>query len=75
MLPHTISFSRNFLREVGAGGAVSPGRAVPSGQIYTRSQIAKLYCRGREDAWAAQEADIIAASREGRVIGPEYSAR
>ena len=69
---HTISLFRNFLRELGAGGAVSPGRAVPSGQIYTRSQ---LYYRGREDAWAAQEADIIAASREGRIIGPEYSTK
>jgi hypothetical protein len=44
---------------------------------YTRAQIAQLYdqhrrgvYRGREAEWARQEADIIAASREGRVVNP-----
>jgi hypothetical protein len=70
------------LKEVGVGGTVAPGRAVPSGQMYTRSQIAKLYdqhrrgaYQGREELWRQQEEDIIAASREGRVIGPEYSTK
>jgi hypothetical protein len=43
--------------------------------IYTRAQIADLYERhrrayvNREAEWARQEADIIAAGREGRILG------
>ena len=46
---------------------------------YTRPQIQQLYDRhrkggsaGREAEWARQEADIIAASREGRIQAPAY---
>jgi hypothetical protein len=78
--PRVIAFFRTFLREAGtAGQAWSPSgqaRSMPSGQIYTRAQIARLYrqhqqgaYRGREDAWARQEADIIRASAEGRITG------
>jgi hypothetical protein len=76
--PRTISFFRKFLSEVGAGGTPSAvyGRAGSSGKpVYTRSQIARLYDQhrrgayvGREAEWRRQEADIIAAGREGRVL-------
>lgn len=46
----------------------------PDRPIYTRAQIAQLYAMhrkgayvGREAEWARQDADIIAAGREGRV--------
>jgi hypothetical protein len=46
----------------------------PDRPIYTRAQIAQLYSLhrkqayvGREAEWARQEADIIAAGREGRI--------
>lgn len=46
----------------------------PDKPIYTRAQIAQLYSLhrkqayvGREAEWARQEADIIAAGREGRI--------
>jgi hypothetical protein len=46
----------------------------PDKPIYTRAQIAQLYRAhqkgayvGREAEWARQDADIIAASREGRI--------
>lgn len=46
----------------------------PDKPIYTRAQIAQLYRAhqkgayvGREADWARQDADIIAASREGRI--------
>ena len=47
--------------------------------VYTRNQITKIYDQhrrgayaGREAEWARQEADIIAAGREGRIQGPDY---
>jgi hypothetical protein len=44
------------------------------GNIYTRQQITDFYKQRRDghinDAnWARREADIIAAGREGRVVG------
>jgi hypothetical protein len=52
------------------------GASSPSGKIYSRAEVQRLYenhrrgaYRGREEAWARQEADIIAASREGRIRG------
>jgi hypothetical protein len=45
-------------------------------RVYTRTQIAQLYeahrrgdYAGKEMQWRRQEADIIAAGREGRVLG------
>ena len=80
-----IAFFRSFFSRpqsaVGGGAQAAHGRtrSAPSGQIYTRSQIQKLYDQhrrgaynGREAAWQEQEADIIAASREGRIQGPAY---
>ena len=52
---------------------------MPSGQIYTRAQIARLYDQhrrgayaGREAEWARQAADIIAAGQEGRIQSPDF---
>ena len=46
----------------------------PDKPIYSRAQIARLYSDhrkgayvGRETEWARQDADIIAAGREGRI--------
>jgi len=77
-----IAFFRSFFSRAqpAAGGGASSayqGRARPvNGPVYTRDQITKLYeqnrrgaYRGREAAWQEQERDIIAAGREGRVIG------
>jgi hypothetical protein len=51
-------------------------RSAPSGRTYSRDEVARLYrqymqgaYRGREDAWMRQEYDIIAAGREGRIVG------
>lgn len=72
------NFFRKFLNEAAPAQASSAYRAgsMPSGKIYTRAEITRLYeqhrrgaYRGREAAWQAQEADIIAAAREGRVLG------
>jgi hypothetical protein len=48
------------------------------GRIYTRREIAKIYddhrrgvYAGRDADWMRQEADIIAAAREGRVSNPD----
>ena len=48
--------------------------AVTGRHTYTRPEIAELYKQHRKGAfsdaeWARQEADIIAAGREGCVIG------
>jgi hypothetical protein len=59
-----------------------PSRRVPmwsTGQrIYSRAEIQRLYrhhamgaYKDREAEWARQEADIIAAGREGRIANPE----
>jgi hypothetical protein len=57
-------------RPAGGGDASLP----PDKPIYTRAQIAQLYDQqrrgayvGREAEWSRQEADIIAAGREGRI--------
>jgi hypothetical protein len=55
------------------------GARPSGGAVYTRGQIKQLYdahrrgaYAGREAEWQRQEADIIAASREGRIAGPDY---
>jgi hypothetical protein len=73
-------FFRSFQQEAGSTQAPAAARAqMPSGQIYTRAQIAKLYRQhqqgaynGRESEWARQEADMIAAGREGRIRNPVF---
>jgi hypothetical protein len=76
-----IAIFRGFL--AAAGQPAQPGQATAGAQqasggarIYTRPEIQKLYAqymrgayRGREAEWRALEADIIAAGREGRVVG------
>jgi hypothetical protein len=60
----------------------APSRRMPmwsTGQrTYTRAEIQRLYrhhamgaYKDREAEWARQEADIIAAGREGRIANPE----
>jgi hypothetical protein len=85
-----VAFFRQFLGEEAASGqaghaaSAAPGRArpaapapAPSGRIYSREEIAKLYAqkmrgayRDREAEWARQEVDIIRAGREGRIRNP-----
>jgi hypothetical protein len=48
--------------------------AATGGNLYTRQQITDLYKRRRDGligdaAWARQEADIVRAASEGRVVG------
>jgi hypothetical protein len=57
-------------------GSAAPSFTSGERPTYTRPQIAQLYeqhrkgaYRGREAEWARQEADIIAAAREGRILG------
>jgi len=82
-----IALFRDYLATRPAMGQPAPqprqGQpAMVSGQtIYTRPQIAELYrlhrqgaYRGHEAEWARQEADIIAAGREGRVVGAKNIA-
>jgi predicted metal-dependent phosphoesterase TrpH len=72
------SFFDGFKREAGAQAPAAATRAraaFPSGKIYSRDEIAKLYRRRQQGAfsdaaWATQEADIIAAAREGRIRNP-----
>ena len=52
-------------------------RSASGGRIYSRDDISKLYRRhqqgayaNRKSEWARQEADIIAAGREGRIRNP-----
>ena len=51
-------------------------RSAPSGKIYTRDEIKRLYelhrtgqWQGSEAEWARQENDLYRAQREGRVAG------
>jgi hypothetical protein len=73
-------FFERFQREAGGTqtySAVSNRRARRSDRpIYTRDQISKLYrahqqgaYTGREAEWARLEHEIIAAGREGRILG------
>jgi hypothetical protein len=70
-----VSFYKGFLAQHGATArGSSPRRTAPSGTIYTRPQIAKLYEQRRlgqiKDAqWGPLEADIVKAGAEGRVVG------
>ena len=81
------SFFDGFKREVGStqtpastGTTSRPGlfsRLASSGKIYSRDEIAKIYRRHQQGAyanseaeWQRQEADIIAAGREGRIRNP-----
>jgi hypothetical protein len=74
-----VSFYQGFLAEAGAPRGSSPrggyqSRRTASGNIYSRAQVADLYKRRRDghigdEAWTRQEADIIAAGREGRIVG------
>jgi len=75
------AFFRGFQQEHGGTHAASAasGRTRSEKPVYTREQIARLYelhrkgaFAGREAEWARREADIIAAGREGRVLGPPY---
>ena len=79
-----IAFFQGFLREEGQTSTGQPSLArgqpvSPSKRTYTGEQISQLYAahrkgayRGRETEWARQEADIIAAGGEGRVLGHPY---
>jgi hypothetical protein len=70
-----IAFYRDFLRTRPA--APSPAGPAPTGKhVYSRAEILRLHEQhrrgayaGREAEWARLEHDIIAAGREGRVIG------
>jgi hypothetical protein len=80
-----IGFFRGWQQQAGADtGQASqpPSRRMPmwgpDRRIYSRAEIAKLYRQhaqgaynGREADWQRQEADIIAAGREGRIQNPE----
>jgi hypothetical protein len=71
--------ARTYQQE--AGGTQSPARAAPNRRsdkpIYTRDQVKQFYrahqqgaYTGREAEWVRrQEADIIRASGEGRILG------
>ena len=78
-----IAFFRGFFARSGsaAGGGASAAygrsRSMPSGKVYSRSEIQRLYeahrkgaYAGREADWQRQEYDIIAAGREGRIQHP-----
>jgi hypothetical protein len=76
-----IGFFRGWQQQAGAdsGQAAQPRSQWmpmwgPDRRIYSRAEIAKLYRQhaqgaynGREADWQRQEADIIAAGRDGRV--------
>jgi hypothetical protein len=81
--PRVIGFFHSFMRE--AGGPADhqapaqprqPRASAPSGRIYSRREISKLYDQhrrgaynGREAEWQRQEFDIIRAGAEGRIAG------
>ena len=76
--PHrVISFFQQFLQSGHTAQATFHGQS-SSGRTYTRAQIKQLYehhrrggYAGREQAWAQQEADILRAAAEGRVLNPD----
>jgi hypothetical protein len=76
------NFFRQFQREAGAGGA-SPSsgqQSFPSGRIYSRADIAKIYDSHRrnrysEAQWKQLEADIFAAQRAGRIKDFDYVSK
>jgi hypothetical protein len=78
------AFFRKFQSEVGDQSAGAQASSTASNrtrsssgkQLYTRDQVKQLYrahqqgaYAGREVEWARQEADIIRASGEGRILG------
>jgi cellulase/cellobiase CelA1 len=81
--PRVIGFFHSFVRETGgpadhqAPAQSRQSRAsAPSGRIYSRREISKLYDQhrrgayvGREAEWARLEFDIIQAGAEGRIAG------
>jgi hypothetical protein len=85
-IARVVAFFRGFQREHAApaehtGHAEHTGRRRPATHgkpVYSREQITRLYrahqqgaYRGRESEWMRQEADIIAAGREGRILNPD----
>jgi hypothetical protein len=74
-----VALFRGFQAEAGVDSAQpssTRGHRSSGRQIYTRDQIKQLYrahqqgaYAGREQEWARQEADIIRASGEGRIVG------
>jgi hypothetical protein len=77
-----INFFRGFLREQGGAGQAPAGpapqrisrRALSGKPIYSRSQITEMAARRRKGliddaAWARWEYELIAAGREGRIVG------
>jgi hypothetical protein len=72
-----VRFYRGFLAEHAPAGqqrAAQSRQTSAGGNIYTRAQIASLYDRRRKGEisdtdWARWEADIFAASRQGRIVG------
>jgi hypothetical protein len=77
------AFFRGFQQASGTQAsrpATGGSASVPSQKpIYTRAQIQQLYRAhqqgayvGREAEWARQDADIIAAGREGRIRNPVW---
>jgi hypothetical protein len=72
-----ISFFQQFLQSGHTAQVTFHGQS-SSGRTYTRAQIKQLYehhrrggYAGREQAWAQQEADILRAAVEGRVLNPD----
>ena len=72
-----VRFYQGFQQEAGHHAPANQrSRRSPqaSGNIYTRPQIKSLYEQRRlgrinDQKWAPLEADIVAAGREGRVVG------
>jgi cellulase/cellobiase CelA1 len=81
--PRVIGFFHSFMREAGGPAdhqapaqSRQPRASAPSGRIYSRREISKLYDQhrrgayvGREAEWARLEFDIIRAGAEGRIAG------
>jgi hypothetical protein len=72
-----INFFRGFLQEASAApgqGQAQPQYAAAGKRLYSRAQIAEMARRRRKgeftDAqWMAWEHELVAAGREGRVVG------
>jgi hypothetical protein len=73
---------RQYMAQAGQPALGAPltrtGHSRQGGRVYTRAEIKKIYddhlrgaYQGRDVDWARQEADIIAASREGRILNPD----
>jgi hypothetical protein len=79
-----IAIFKGFLREQGAAGQAPAGQASQRTQrtrrtlsglpVYTRSQIIQMWAMRRkgeigDEEWARWEHELVAAGREGRIIG------